>query len=39
MDHRLVLIGDGGGLDRQGEVEVKVVDRLEIGRCIAYSSR
>jgi hypothetical protein len=31
IDHRLVLVGDGADLGRQGEDEVEVADRQQIG--------
>jgi hypothetical protein len=31
VDRRLVLVGDRGDLDRQGEDQVKVTDRQQIG--------
>jgi hypothetical protein len=33
VDHRLVLVGDRGDLGRQGEDQVEVADRQEIGHA------
>jgi hypothetical protein len=31
VDHRLVLVGDRGDLGRQGEDQVEVADRQQVG--------